>query len=169
MTLTKLACAFLLTGGLAVPAFAAQGDAGSGPTNGATPTNDAGSGPTPGASTLQQKQGQTSMGGGQNATNGGQGQMRISDRMRDDLKKAGFTDIKIVPESFLVRAKDSQGNPVMMVINPDSVTAVTEQIQGTNSASNSNRGSTSNNAGATPGPGSTGGSQPVTPGGASKP
>ncbi|MBV9288357.1 MAG: hypothetical protein JO288_11150 [Hyphomicrobiales bacterium] len=167
MILTKLACALLLTGGLALPAFAAQGDAGSGPTTGATSTNDAGSGPTPGASALQQKEGQT--GGGQNAANGGMGQMRISDRMRDDLKKAGFTDIKIMPESFLVRAKDPQGNPVMMVINPDSVTAVTEQMQGTNSASNANRGSTSNSAGATPGPGSTGGSQPVTPGGASKP
>ena len=44
---------------------------------------------------------------------------RISQRLRDDLAKAGFTDITIMPSSFLVRAKDSQGNPVMMVINPD--------------------------------------------------
>ncbi len=32
-----------------------------------------------------------------------------------------------MPSSFLVRARDSQGNPVMMVINPDSLTEVTEQ------------------------------------------
>ena len=51
----------------------------------------------------------------------------VSQRLRNDLTKAGFTDIKIMPSSFLVRAKDSQGNPVMMVINPDSVTEVTEQ------------------------------------------
>ena len=51
----------------------------------------------------------------------------ISQRLRDDLSKAGFSDIKIMPSSFLVRAKDSQGNPVMMVINPDSMTEVTEQ------------------------------------------
>jgi hypothetical protein len=38
MTLTKLTCALLLTGGLAWPAFAAQGDAGSGPTKGASPS-----------------------------------------------------------------------------------------------------------------------------------
>ncbi len=31
-----------------------------------------------------------------------------------------------MPSSFLVRAKDSEGNPVMMVINPDSLTEVTE-------------------------------------------
>ena len=34
-----------------------------------------------------------------------------------------------MPSSFLVRAKDSQGNPVMMVINPDSLTEVTEQSE----------------------------------------
>jgi hypothetical protein len=52
---------------------------------------------------------------------------RISQRLRDDLTKAGFKDITIMPSSFMVRAKDSQGNPMMMVINPDSVTEVTEQ------------------------------------------
>jgi hypothetical protein len=30
-----------------------------------------------------------------------------------------------------VRAKDQDGNPVMMVVNPDSVTAITEVDQGT--------------------------------------
>ena len=30
--------------------------------------------------------------------------------------------ITIMPSSFVVRAKDSQGKPVMMVINPDSLT-----------------------------------------------
>jgi hypothetical protein len=56
---------------------------------------------------------------------------RISQRLHDDLTKAGFTDITIMPSSFLVRAKDSQGNPVMMVINPDSFTEMTEHSQGT--------------------------------------
>ena len=48
-SLANYMCALVLTGGLATPAFAAQGDAGSGPTAGATATNDAGSGPTKGA------------------------------------------------------------------------------------------------------------------------
>ena len=51
----------------------------------------------------------------------------VSQKLRDDLTKAGFKDITIMPSSFLVRAKDSQGNPMMMVINPDSVTEVTAQ------------------------------------------
>ena len=50
----------------------------------------------------------------------------IQQQVQNNLRQAGFTDIQIMPSSFLVRAKDSAGNPVMMVINPDSVTAVTE-------------------------------------------
>jgi hypothetical protein len=49
----------------------------------------------------------------------------MSQKLHDDLTKAGFTDITIMPQSLLVRAKDAQGNPVMMVINPDSLTEVT--------------------------------------------
>jgi hypothetical protein len=64
--------------------------------------------------------------GGQNAAPTVQTQSRLSQRLRDDLAKAGFTDITIMPQSFLVRAKDSQGNPIMMVINPDSLGEVTE-------------------------------------------
>src|SRR6202051_557950 len=50
----------------------------------------------------------------------------LSQKLRDDLTKAGFTDITIMPSSFVVRAKDSQGKPVMMVIKPDSLTKVTK-------------------------------------------
>ncbi len=193
MTFTKLACALLLTTGLAAPVWAAPGDAGSGPTTGATATNDSGSGPTNGVATMNKSSNGQNTTNGQNMTSGqswmnkhnetngdmtaGPGGMRVSQKLRNDLSKAGFTDIKIMPQSFMVRAKDSQGNPVMMVINPDSVTAITEQTESTNSASNSTHGATgntganntNNSAGATPGPGSTGGSQPVTPGGATKP
>jgi hypothetical protein len=45
-------------------------------------------------------------------------------------QQAGFADIRIMPESFLVRAKDRDGNPVMMVINPDSITAIERQPGG---------------------------------------
>lgn len=51
----------------------------------------------------------------------------IQQQVRQNLQQAGFTDIKIMPSSFLVRAKDRAGNPVMMVINPDSVTTVTQE------------------------------------------
>lgn len=49
----------------------------------------------------------------------------IQAQVKNNLAQAGFTDIRVMPESFLVRAKDQNGNPVMMVINPDSITAVT--------------------------------------------
>ena len=184
------ACAFLLAGGLAAPALAAEGDAGSGPTTGATATKDAGSGPTKAALKPESpmQHGQTELNANPAAVNPGSpiqkgetetnanpriangANMQITQKLRADLDKAGFTNITIMPSSSLVRAKDSEGNPVMMVINPDSVTAFTEETQPSNSASNSKHvGGTSNSAGATPGPSSTGGAQPVTPGGASNP
>ena len=58
----------------------------------------------------------------------------LSQKLRDDLTKAGFTNITIMPSSFLVRAKDLEGNPMMMVINPDSVTEVTAQAPAASSA-----------------------------------
>ena len=56
----------------------------------------------------------------------GQQQQSIQARVKNNLEQAGFTNVQIMPSSFLVRAKDKEGNPVMMVINPDSVTAITE-------------------------------------------
>ena len=47
-------------------------------------------------------------------------------QLQKTLQDAGLTDIQIVPHSFLVRAKDRDGHLVMMVINPDSIMAVTE-------------------------------------------
>jgi hypothetical protein len=95
--------------------------------------------------------------------------MHIAQKLRADLVKAGYTDISIRPSSFFIQAKNSEGNPVTMMISPDSVTALTEATQRSNSASNSQHMGSSNSAGVTPGPSSTGGSQPVTPGGAKNP
>ncbi len=53
----------------------------------------------------------------------------LSQKLHDDLTKAGFTDIDIMPASLLVRAKDSQGNSVMMLINADSVSEVTQKSE----------------------------------------
>ena len=63
----------------------------------------------------------------QTATPSSQTSAHISQKLRNDLTKAGFTNITIMPSSFLVRAKNFEGNPMMMVINPDSVTEVTAQ------------------------------------------
>jgi len=42
-----------------------------------------------------------------------------------DLQKAGFSKIRIEPEAFIVHAVNSQGEPVLMRITPDSMEAVT--------------------------------------------
>ena len=47
-------------------------------------------------------------------------------QIEDQLTKNGYTDVSVMPSSFLVRAKDKAGNPVEMVIGPDSLTTVTE-------------------------------------------
>jgi len=68
---------------------------------------------------------------------------KMRQKLEESLTKAGFTDIKIMPESFLIRAKDQNGNPMMMVVNPDSVTEV-EAV--TPNKSNSNNNAATNNA-----------------------
>jgi hypothetical protein len=60
-----------------------------------------------------------------NAMKAAPGSMRS--HMRDSLEKAGFTDIKVVPSSFVISAKDKDGNPVVMSVTPDSFTEVTDE------------------------------------------
>ena len=46
--------------------------------------------------------------------------------LRQKLTSAGFSDVKVVPSSFVVSAKDRNGHPVMMHITPHSMTLMTE-------------------------------------------
>lgn len=41
-----------------------------------------------------------------------------ANKIEQDLKNAGFTDVKVVAESFVVQAKSKDGNPVVMTIGP---------------------------------------------------
>jgi hypothetical protein len=56
------------------------------------------------------------------ATPGAKPQQQI----KADLLKAGFTDVTMMPDSFLVQAKDKSGAPVVMMIKPDSVAEVVD-------------------------------------------
>ena len=51
----------------------------------------------------------------------------LQQAIRGDLQKAGFTDVRVMPDSFLVQAKDRAGNPVTMIVGPTSMTAVVQQ------------------------------------------
>ncbi len=61
--------------------------------------------------------------------------------VRNMLQSSGFSDIRMMPSSFMIRAKDQDGNPVVMSVSPDSVTEVAELgtsgTNGANDASNS--------------------------------
>ena len=59
-----------------------------------------------------------------------QGTAKIAQQIRKNLQQAGFKNIKMMPSSFLVRAEDQNNNPVMMVINPDSITTMTASSSG---------------------------------------
>ena len=50
--------------------------------------------------------------------------VRIADKIKSHLEQVGFQNVKLMPGSFIVRAEDQNHNPVMMVINPDSITAI---------------------------------------------
>jgi hypothetical protein len=49
------------------------------------------------------------------------GKPALRDQVKDALQQAGFKNIRIISESFLVRAIDQNGDPVVMVIRPDSL------------------------------------------------
>jgi hypothetical protein len=51
---------------------------------------------------------------------------QIRQEIRDQLAKAGLTDIKVVPEEYVVHAKNKGGNPVVMVVGPNSFLEMTE-------------------------------------------
>jgi len=55
----------------------------------------------------------------------------IRQQLKDTLQKAGFTDVKVVPDAFIVQASNKAGEPVTMFISPDSLTVFTaEDVKG---------------------------------------
>jgi hypothetical protein len=80
---------------------------------------------------------------------GGQNQMHqmnqngqsVRQTLQKHLQDAGFSDVQMIPTSFLIRAKDNQGHPVSMVVTPDSVMAITEITDDQTNAQNPTTGS----------------------------
>src|SRR5579863_763731 len=61
----------------------------------------------------------------------------LRQQLTNSLQQSGFTNIKVVPDSFLVQANDKSGNPVTMFIGPNSATEFTtvgsnDQTSGSN-------------------------------------
>jgi hypothetical protein len=45
----------------------------------------------------------------------------MQQQLSADLKRAGFTDVSIKPGSLIVQAKDKSGDPVTLILTPDSI------------------------------------------------
>ena len=48
-------------------------------------------------------------------------------QLSDNLTKAGYTNVQVTPEAFIVEAKNKAGEPVTMFLSPDSMTVFTAQ------------------------------------------
>ena len=69
----------------------------------------------------------------------------LRQQLTNSLQQSGFTNIKVVPDSFLVQANDKSGNPVTMFIGPNSATEMTtvgsnDQTSGSTAGNSETRG-----------------------------
>jgi len=46
------------------------------------------------------------------------------DKVTQDLQKAGFTDVKLLEDAFLIQAKTKDGDPIIMTIGPNGVSGM---------------------------------------------
>jgi hypothetical protein len=44
--------------------------------------------------------------------------------LKQDLQKAGFTEVRVLEDAFLIQAKTKDGNPIMMTIGPNGMSAL---------------------------------------------
>ena len=82
----------------------------------------------------------------------GQSSALTIDKVTQDLQKAGFTDVKLLEDAFLIQAKTKDGNPIIMTIGPNGVSGMemsksaqtTGQVQSDNSPAASTQKPTKN-------------------------
>lgn len=76
----------------------------------------------PGTTLAQDKTGTSDTG---KASAASQSNQSLPQQVRNKLRDQGFTDVQVVPGSLLVSAKDKEGDPVTMIIGPNSMTVFT--------------------------------------------
>jgi hypothetical protein len=60
---------------------------------------------------------------------------------------AGFTDIRVISDSFVVQAKDKNGDPTVMTLSPSGVFAIAEMTKKSQKEAKAGSGSTSQSTG----------------------
>jgi len=66
-------------------------------------------------------------------------------KIKQDLQSAGFTDIKVVAQSFVVQAKSKDGEPVLMTIGPRGMSVFEAMNSQTPASDKSTTGSAAGN------------------------
>ncbi len=56
-------------------------------------------------------------------------------KLKQDLENAGFSDVKVLQDSFVIQAQDKEGNPTIMSLSPSGVLAISELSQNGQTAS----------------------------------
>jgi opacity protein-like surface antigen len=74
------------------------------------------------------------------------GNLVAAQKIKDDLQKAGFTNVEIVAESFVVQAKSKDGDPVLMTIGPHGM-SVFEAMNNNNSSGSGSSSTTGSSTG----------------------
>ena len=54
----------------------------------------------------------------------GQPSVLTVDKLKLDLQKAGFSEVKVLQDAFLIQAKTKDGNPILMTIGPHGMSAL---------------------------------------------
>lgn len=68
-----------------------------------------------------------------------------ANKIRQDLQNAGFTDVQVVAESFVIQAKSRDGDPILMTVGPHGMSIV--QTIGSNDQKGADRTGSTNAAG----------------------
>lgn len=137
----KLLTATGLAVALALPAMAQSSSSSSSQQHNSSGSTPKSVQPMSGSNSLGSNSLSTSSSGTSSASNTSANAATTREQVKSDLEKAGFTDVQVVPNSFMVRAKDKQDRPVVMILNPDSVFAVT-QLGNHNSSGSQGSGKT---------------------------
>lgn len=46
------------------------------------------------------------------------------DKLKQELQTAGFSDVKVLQDAFLIQAKTKDGNPILMTLGPHGMSAL---------------------------------------------
>ncbi|MFZ5781178.1 MAG: PepSY domain-containing protein [Pseudomonadota bacterium] len=66
----------------------------------------------------------------QSSSTSGKNDQSLPQEIKQKLSSQGFTNVEVVPGSYLVSAKDKDGDPVSMIIGPHSMTMFSVVQQG---------------------------------------